>query len=208
MGKRKRKKRARKGPGQEAHTKPGTEVERQDTQPAHSQDPGPPVEPEPDATAPAASAPTRRDFLVTTGGLLAGACALGALAGSVRLAVPDFSEGAPRRILLGKPSDFKTNSLTWLRDAGLFVVRDENGFGAFSSRCTHLGCTVRRTAEGFFCPCHGARYGPRGEVVSGPARSPLPWYRLWMEPDGRIWVDTDQETDAATMNLTPSGTRT
>jgi Rieske Fe-S protein len=97
------------------------------------------------------------------------------------------------------PSDFKTGTLTWLPDHQLFVLRDGTGFGAFSSRCTHLGCTVRRTADGFFCPCHGARFDEQGSVVAGPAREPLPWFEVWAEPDGRIWVDTGKKVPAGTV---------
>jgi Rieske Fe-S protein len=120
---------------------------------------------------------------------VAGACALSAVAGGVRVAVPNFEEGLPKRFPLGRPSDFKMNTLIWLQDRDLFVMRNEDGMGAFSCRCTHLGCMVRRTADGFVCPCHGAEYGSLGEVISGPARRPLPWYRVWLERDGRLWVD-------------------
>jgi Rieske Fe-S protein len=122
-------------------------------------------------------------------------CGAGALAGAVRFSVPDAVEGAPRRLAIGTLADFRMRTLTWLRALDLFVVRNEQGFGAFSSRCTHLGCGVQRTTEGFLCPCHGARYDPLGQVISGPARRPLPWYHLWREPDGRIWVDLDRPVD-------------
>jgi len=142
---------------------------------------------------------SRRQFLVKAGNWTVFACALGAVAGSLRLASPDFFEGPPERFPLGLPSDFKTGTLTWLQDQQLFVSRDGTGFGAFSSRCTHLGCTVRRTADGFFCPCHGARYDEMGLVVSGPARLPLPWFEVWAEPDGCIWVDTGKVVPVGTM---------
>jgi cytochrome b6-f complex iron-sulfur subunit len=144
---------------------------------------------------------SRRTFLARSGTLAVSACTLTAVAGSFRLARPDFVEGTPPRFALGLPSDFKIGTLTWLRASQLFVLRDERGVGAFSARCTHLGCVVRRTAEGFFCPCHGASYDPSGRVVSGPARRDLPWYHLWREPDGRIWVDTSREAPPGTRPL-------
>lgn len=128
---------------------------------------------------------------------MVGVCALSAVAGGVRVAVPGFEQGPARRFPLGRLSDFKMNTLTWLQDRDLFVLRDEAGMGAFSCRCTHLGCVVRRTAAGFVCPCHGAEYGPLGEVISGPARRPLPWYRVWLEPDGRLWVNVAESLEVA-----------
>lgn len=158
----------------------------------------------PDTTPPGGPSGTRRDFLTRTGNLLVGACALGAAAGAVRLTLPEVQQIEATRFPLGAASDFRIGTLTWLRAHELFVVHDEDGFGVFSSRCTHLGCTVRRTAEGFFCPCHGARYGHQGQVLQGPAREPLPWYHVWVETDGRIWVDTEREIEAGTHVLQPA----
>jgi glycine/D-amino acid oxidase-like deaminating enzyme/nitrite reductase/ring-hydroxylating ferredoxin subunit len=56
------------------------------------------------------------------------------------------------------------------------LCRDESGrLHALSARCTHLGCIVRwNTAErSWDCPCHGSRFGADGEVLQGPAVSPL-----------------------------------
>ena len=56
------------------------------------------------------------------------------------------------------------------------AYRDESGATTLrSATCTHMGCVVawndaERTWD---CPCHGSRFKPNGDVISGPAESPL-----------------------------------
>ena len=56
------------------------------------------------------------------------------------------------------------------------VHRDYDGeLHAVSARCTHLGCIVQWNApeQTWDCPCHGSRFGARGEVLTGPATHAL-----------------------------------
>jgi nitrite reductase/ring-hydroxylating ferredoxin subunit len=55
--------------------------------------------------------------------------------------------------------------------------RDDRGeLHAVSTRCTHLGCQVAwNGAECTWdCPCHGSRFTVDGDILNGPATTPLP----------------------------------
>jgi Rieske Fe-S protein len=58
------------------------------------------------------------------------------------------------------------------------VVREASDFLAVDLTCTHLGCTVAATAQGFSCPCHGSRFTSTGAVLKGPASRPLARLKL------------------------------
>ena len=56
------------------------------------------------------------------------------------------------------------------------VCRDSDGaLHARSAVCTHLGCHIHwnSTEQCWDCPCHGSQFAPNGDVLSGPAISPL-----------------------------------
>ncbi len=61
-----------------------------------------------------------------------------------------------------------------------------NTFNALSAVCTHAGCLITNFDSGssqFVCPCHGSRYDVNGNVVSGPAPSPLQKYQAQFASD-------------------------
>ncbi|HEX6389529.1 MAG TPA: FAD-dependent oxidoreductase [Solirubrobacteraceae bacterium] len=56
------------------------------------------------------------------------------------------------------------------------VYRDGDGeLHVVSSTCTHMGCelTFNAAETSWDCPCHGSRFGVDGEVLEGPAVTPL-----------------------------------
>src|SRR6056297_330862 len=98
----------------------------------------------------------------------------GALAGISFLKQFTFrNAGSGKKARVGKIADFPVDTYTFIEDQKIFVYRDHEGVKAVSAVCTHLGCTIMRTTDGFECPCHGSYYEENGEVRSGPAPTAL-----------------------------------
>lgn len=63
-----------------------------------------------------------------------------------------------------------------IRGEKVAAFRDEDGATTLRSpECTHLGCLVawNEAERTWDCPCHGSRFKPNGDVLAGPAQSPL-----------------------------------
>ncbi len=122
-----------------------------------------------------------------------------AAAGVFRLPHPTVLPGPVRHYKIGHPEELPLGSEKRFEQESFFVFRDPEGVYAISAVCTHLGCAVARSSEGFACPCHGSRFGPDGQVLGGPAPRRLPWLEVTRAADGQLVVLADNEV--------PEGTR-
>jgi cytochrome b6-f complex iron-sulfur subunit len=77
------------------------------------------------------------------------------------------------------------------------IFRDAEGVYAISTVCTHLGCIVHASPNGFECPCHGSRFAPDGEVTRGPAPRSLDWLQV-AAAGGIVTVDEGVTVPAGT----------
>jgi Rieske Fe-S protein len=86
------------------------------------------------------------------------------------------SAGPPAGERLAATSAIPVGGGMVFADKKVVVTQPASGtFKAFSSTCTHQGCTVNKVAGGTInCPCHGSKFAiADGSVVHGPAQRPL-----------------------------------
>ena len=129
----------------------------------------------------------RREFLrfavFASGALFAGTVALAILG-----RIDDQRRGSPKSV--AKVSDVRPGEPLYFnypgsQDQAVLVYLPEQGYVAYSQKCTHLSCAVyyQRDQRRLFCPCHeGAFDIENGEPIQGPPRRRLP--RILMERRG------------------------
>jgi Rieske Fe-S protein len=121
----------------------------------------------------------RRDFL----GLAALWSALTALAfaavGMLRLPKAAVLSSPSKKFRVTLPASLPPGEPFVPPGRSVAVFKDVEGdVHAVSLICTHLGCIVKGTGQGFECPCHGSKFAADGSVTKGPAPQPLAWLKV------------------------------
>lgn len=114
----------------------------------------------------------------------------------LRIFMPRVSPEPSRIFRVGSLADFPPGTVKDMVAQKVRIIATEDGIAAMSLVCTHLGCIVKGTKNGFACPCHGSKFDTAGRVVAGPAPRPLPWLAISRAPDGTLLVDAGTETKA------------
>jgi cytochrome b6-f complex iron-sulfur subunit len=137
----------------------------------------------------------RRDFLneITLGAL--GIAGLGSVAVTYQFFSPNVLFEPPTTFRAGNPDLYPVDSVTFLQDQQVYIVRMPEGFYAVSAVCTHLGCVTqwKPDAEMIACPCHGSKFKSDGTKIEGPAPRPLSHFAISLTPDGELLVDKLQD---------------
>jgi len=141
--------------------------------------------------------PSRRNFFELSLGWLAATFAIAASSvAAVKFLTPNVLYEPSLRFKAGRPDDYADGSVTFLEDERVFIVRRGSTFQCLSAICTHLGCTVNRTAGGYHCPCHGSVFTNQGQVLSGPAPRSLEWFQVTLSKDNRLLIDKTERVAA------------
>ena len=141
---------------------------------------------------------SRRDFLGLASAGAVIMSSLAALAGVLRLAKPNVHYEESKKFRIGKPENFPVGTIKKLEKEKVHIFSDENGLYAITAICTHLGCIVALSDNGFDCPCHGSKYNRDGKVIAGPAPRNLPWLEISESEDGTLVVDAAKEVKIGT----------
>jgi cytochrome b6-f complex iron-sulfur subunit len=132
--------------------------------------------PKANSPAPVSARPDRRGFFHACFALMTGIAAF-------IVALPVFSFfRLPKRINKARKIEVPVTDLS--EDQALFFERQGTQIvliytdrqpKVFDAACTHLGCLVTwdQNEHIFHCPCHGAVFDDKGQVVKGPVNVPL-----------------------------------
>jgi cytochrome b6-f complex iron-sulfur subunit len=143
---------------------------------------------------------SRRRFLQ----VLAAGAATTAAAGALSACSGQNGSSAPEPVgdvTAGNVSSLQEGTVKSVLGSAVFVGRDSNGVYAMTTTCTHAGCDMSSSqaiSTRIVCSCHGSQFDLNGDVVNGPANSPLVHYAVTLAADGTITINGAQEVSAST----------
>jgi Rieske Fe-S protein len=140
----------------------------------------------------------RRDFLGLAALSTTAAAFLFATVGMLRLPKAAVLSSPAKTFRVKLPESLATGQAFEPPGRSVAIFRDQDGVYAISKVCTHLGCIVKKSVDGFECPCHGSRFAADGSVTKGPAPQPLAWLKVTGQ--GNEYVVDESQT-------VPTGTR-
>jgi Rieske Fe-S protein len=135
---------------------------------------------------------SRRNFFKIFTRIVLGLAGLLGLGGLIRFFSFQPEPGSSTRHNLGPIDKFPKSGKLVSPEIPAVILQTDQGFQAFSLICTHLGCTLEESGEGFSCPCHGSKFGPLGKVTKGPAGEDLIILKVEVTENGELLVHSGE----------------
>ncbi len=120
----------------------------------------------------------RRDFLSLSAWWSAAAALLFGFLGAMRLPKAAVLPSPSKKSRVTLPASLAFGQPYVPAGRSVAIYKEASSVYALSTVCTHLGCIVKPTDNGFDCPCHGSKFGKDGSVLKGPAPKGLPWVEV------------------------------
>lgn len=83
-----------------------------------------------------------------------------------------------------------------------YFCRDAGGLYVLDGTCSHEHCVLAfdsaSPGPGFHCNCHGSTFDYNGALLAPPAPTAMVHYKLTVQADGTLVVDTSMIVDPAT----------
>ena len=95
-------------------------------------------------------------------------------------------------IKIGLIDDYPINEFSFIPEKKIYLYRSRSHIRVLSGVCTHLGCTIKNTEQGFDCPCHGSHFDKTGKACSGPASRSLDRLKVDVNKQGLITVNLNR----------------
>ena len=135
----------------------------------------------------------RRDFLKRTGITLTSLTLAGVmselLASCASITGPSVTHGTTTIDIssLTKDGQYLQDTSVQPNGTPILVIRqNSSSYTALSMLCTHSGCQVNPPSSGtIYCGCHGSMFDLHGNVLRGPAGSPLTNYGVTLNASAK-----------------------
>ena len=102
----------------------------------------------------------------------------------------------------GNEANLPVGTLRAIGGQGVAIGHDVGGIYAMSLICTHAGCDMSIdgavSSGAVECFCHGSVFDAQGNVLRGPAGSPLPHLVVTKDASGELTIHGDQTTAEST----------
>jgi cytochrome b6-f complex iron-sulfur subunit len=133
----------------------------------------------------------RRDFLNKVAiGTASGVGAI-SIAAVITEIIPPATESFSL-LKIGRIDDFPINEFSFIPEKKIYLYRSRSHLRILSAVCTHLGCTINKSENGFECPCHGSHFDKTGRASAGPASRSLDRLKVGIDKQGLVIVDLNK----------------
>jgi cytochrome b6-f complex iron-sulfur subunit len=134
---------------------------------------------------------TRREFLWYAWASSLALFMVGSGGATLAYMYPRFKAGEFGGVFdMGPADSYEEGQVAHNREGKFFLIRLGDDFKALFQVCTHLGCLVRDTEDGYSCPCHGSKFAENGRLIASPAPRDMDEFGVTISEEGHVLVDT------------------